>query len=30
MVFGRTLIRLIVDIDAVQGWLSEQKWPLGI
>jgi preprotein translocase subunit SecD len=30
MVFGRTLIRLIVNIDAVQAWLSEQKWPLGI
>ena len=29
-VFGHTLIRLIVGIDAVQAWLSEQKWPLGI
>lgn len=30
MIFGRTLIRLIASIDAVQAWLSEQKWPLGI
>jgi protein-export membrane protein SecD len=30
MVFGRTLTRLVAGIDAVQTWVSEQQWPLGI
>jgi preprotein translocase subunit SecD len=30
MIFSRTLLRLILTIDAVQEWLNERKWLLGI
>jgi preprotein translocase subunit SecD len=30
MIFSRTLMRSILSIDAVQGWLNERKWLMGI